>query len=191
MSKLIAAITKSPRRIVSTSQAHVMALIIAFAIPTLLCCSWQASAGAQERAASHSNADQEIRSILDAQVVSWNKGDLEGFMTGYWKSPELTFFSGSDVTSGWQQTLDRYRKRYQSEGREMGKLAFSELQIKPAGDSAAWVRGRWKLVTSKETLGGLFTLIFQRTPDGWRIVHDHTSSGPSPSTQPAAPPKKD
>jgi beta-aspartyl-peptidase (threonine type) len=191
MSKLITAIIRSPMRILLTSQAIVLALVMVIAVPTLLYLPWRGSAVAQERVASQSNADREIRSLLDAQVVSWNKGDLEGFMTGYWKSPELTFFSGSDVTSGWQQTLDRYRKRYQSEGREMGKLAFSELQIKPAGDSAAWVRGRWKLVTSKETLGGLFTLIFQRTPDGWRIVHDHTSSGPSPSTQPAAPPKKD
>jgi beta-aspartyl-peptidase (threonine type) len=191
MSQLLAAITKSPIRKTLTSQALVLPLPIVIVIPTFLCCSWQASALPQEPTVSQSSADPEIKSLLDAQVVSWNKGDLEGFMAGYWKSPELTFFSGSDVTSGWQQTLDRYRKRYQSEGREMGKLSFSDLHISPAGDRTAWVRGRWKLVTSKETLGGLFTLIFQRTPDGWRIVHDHTSSGPSPSTQPSAPPKKE
>jgi beta-aspartyl-peptidase (threonine type) len=144
----------------------------------------------QRSAADHPNADQEVRAVLNAQVTAWNKGDLEGFMVGYWNSPELSFFSGSDVTSGWQQTLERYKKRYRSEGREMGKLKFTDLQIKTAGADTAWVRGRWNLVTSKETLGGLFTLILQRMPDGWRIVHDHTSAGPSPSTQPAAAPKR-
>jgi beta-aspartyl-peptidase (threonine type) len=145
----------------------------------------------QVGAAERAKTDQaEVRTVLDNQVAAWNKGDLEGFMAGYWNSPELSFFSGSDVTSGWQQTLDRYKKRYRSEGREMGKLKFSDLQIKPAGNDAAWVRGRWNLVTSKESLGGLFTLIFQRMPDGWRIVHDHTSASPSSSTQPATAPKR-
>jgi beta-aspartyl-peptidase (threonine type) len=72
--------------------------------------------------------------------------------------------------------LERYRKRYQAEGREMGKLAFSELDIEMLGPDSALVRGRWQLVTSAETLGGLFTLIVKKLPDGWRIVHDHTSA---------------
>ncbi len=96
-------------------------------------------------------------------------------MEGYWRSPELSFFSGKDKKSGWQETIDRYRKRYQSEGRQMGKLDFSELQIEVPGPGNAWVRGRWHVVTPKEDLGGLFTLIFRKFPDGWRIVHDHTS----------------
>ncbi|MBI3461664.1 MAG: nuclear transport factor 2 family protein [Planctomycetes bacterium] len=117
-----------------------------------------------------------VQEVLDAQVAAWNKGDLESFMVGYWKSPDLSFFSGSTKTRGWQATLDRYRARYQAEGQEMGKLTFSEIEIDVLGPDGAWVRGRWKLVTSKETLGGLFTLVFKRTPDGWRIVHDHTSA---------------
>ena len=145
----------------------------------------------RDSTAERAKADQEeVRAVLDSQVAAWNKGDLEGFMVGYWNSPELSFFSGSDVTSGWQQTLHRYKKRYRSEGREMGKLRFTDLQIKLAGNDMAWVRGRWNLVTSKESLGGLFTLIFQRMPDGWRIVHDHTSAGSSPSAQPATAPKR-
>ena len=118
-----------------------------------------------------------IRKVLDDQVAAWNKGDLEGFMAGYWKSDELTFFSGKEVTKGWNATLERYKKRYQSEGKEMGKLTFSELSIDVLGPEAAVVRGRWKVVTSKETLQGLFTLIFKKTADGWKIVHDHTSAG--------------
>src|SRR5262249_7228037 len=119
-----------------------------------------------------------IRQILDDQGAAWNKGDLKGFMAGYWKSEKLTFFSGDKVEHGWQATYERYQKRYQAEGREMGKLTFSELDIQMLGDDSAWVRGRWKLVTSKETPGGLFTLIFNKFPEGWRIVHDHTSAGP-------------
>ena len=121
-------------------------------------------------------AEKDIRQVLDEQVKAWNKGDLVGFMKGYWKSPELTFSSGKDHTKGWQQTLERYRKRYQGEGREMGKLSFSDLVVTPLGPDSAFVRGRWQLVRSKDKPGGLFTLIFRRFPEGWRIVHDHTSS---------------
>jgi beta-aspartyl-peptidase (threonine type) len=117
-----------------------------------------------------------IQQVLEDQAAAWNKGDLKGFMEGYWKSPDLSFFSGKDKTRGWQATLERYQKRYQAEGKEMGKLTFSDLQIEMFGADGAWVRGRWQVVTSKEKLGGLFTLIFKKMPEGWRIVHDHTSS---------------
>jgi beta-aspartyl-peptidase (threonine type) len=123
------------------------------------------------------DAVKQITAVLEAQTAAWNKGDLKGFMAGYWNSPDLTFFSGKDKTRGWQATLERYQKRYQAEGKEMGKLTFSELEIDVLGPDSAVARGRWKVVTSKETLGGLFTLIFKKTPDGWRIVHDHTSAG--------------
>jgi beta-aspartyl-peptidase (threonine type) len=116
-----------------------------------------------------------IRKVLDDQATAWNKGDLEGFMAGYWKSDKLTFFSGKDKTQGWQATLDRYRKRYQADGKEMGKLTFSDLQIEILGPDSAFVRGRYRLVLGKETPQGIFTLIFKKTADGWRIVHDHTS----------------
>jgi beta-aspartyl-peptidase (threonine type) len=121
-------------------------------------------------------AETAIRQVLDAQVAAWNKGDLESFMTGYWQSPELSFFSGGDKTRGWQATLERYRKRYQAEGQEMGKLTFSDLDIQLLGPDSAVVRGRFQLERSKDKPSGLFTLIFKRLPEGWRIVHDHTSS---------------
>ncbi len=119
--------------------------------------------------------EDDIRAVLDAQAAAWNRGDLEGFMTGYWNSEQLTFFSGSDPKHGWQATIDRYRKKYQGADREMGQLTFDALDIVVINGRHAWVRGRWKLVTSKETFGGLFTLIVEKKPEGWRIVHDHTS----------------
>ncbi len=131
----------------------------------------------------NADAKKAIRTVLDDQVAAWNRRDLAGFMVGYWKSPKLTFFSGSAKVEGWQSTLDRYKQRYQSEGREMGKLAFSELEIEPLGPDSAFVRGRYRLEMEKETPTGIFTLIFRKMPEGWRIVHDHTSTD-------VAPPKK-
>jgi ketosteroid isomerase-like protein len=153
--------------------AAVLGIGLAFYVP-----HWKQARLAAER--------QAVEGVLTAQVEAWNRGDLEAFMRGYWNSPELTFFSGKDITSGWQATLERYRKRYQSEGKEMGELAFHDLSVGLAGPADAWVRGRWHLVTSKETLDGLFTLLFRKTAEGWRIVHDHTSVGqPPPPAKPA------
>lgn len=117
-----------------------------------------------------------IRAVLERQQTAWNKGDLDAFMRGYAKVPELTFYSTDKVTSGWEQTLQRYRDRYQSSGHEMGKLTFSDLEVHVVAPDAAWVGGRWQLEMSDgKKPGGLFTLIFRKLPDGWKIVHDHTS----------------
>ena len=113
--------------------------------------------------------------VLDAQAAAWNKGDLDGFMAEYWNDDKLTFISGGDITFGWKATKERYVKRYQADGKEMGKLTFSELEVEVLGPYAALVRGRWQLELSKDKPGGLFTLLFKRLPEGWRIVHDHTS----------------
>lgn len=121
--------------------------------------------------------EAEVRALLEHQQDAWNRHDLEGFMTGYWKSEELTFFSGGSVTRGWQPTLDRYRQHYQSEGSEMGKLEFRNLRIEMLGNDSAFVRGEYHLaMSSGKTPHGIFTLIVRRLPEGWRVVHDHTSA---------------
>lgn len=126
---------------------------------------------------SNEKAKSAVEQVLHMQQDAWNRHDLEGFMTGYWKSPELTFFSGAHETSGWQGAIDRYRKVYQGEGKEMGKLEFSDLRIEPLGTEAAFVRGAWHLTMSDgKTPHGLFTLVFWKFSDGWKIVHDHTSA---------------
>jgi ketosteroid isomerase-like protein len=118
-----------------------------------------------------------VQQVLQKQQDAWNRHDLESFMAGYWTSPELTFFSGAKVTRGWQSTIERYRKTYQSQGREMGKLEFSDLSIQPLAPDAAFARGAWHLTMSDgKTPHGLFTLIFRKFPEGWKIVHDHTSA---------------
>lgn len=126
-------------------------------------------------AAQDSPVSTPIKQVLQQQQAAWNRHDLESFMSGYWNSPELTFF-GSKKTSGWQATLDRYRKSYQGEGHEMGKLEFSDLQIEALVPDAAFVRGGWKLTMSDgKTPHGLFTLVFRHFPEGWKIIHDHTT----------------
>jgi len=119
----------------------------------------------------------EVRKVLDAQTEAWNRGDLESFMNGYWHSPDLTFYGNGSVTKGWQQTLDRYRKTYQSQGKEMGHLDFPEFDIQPLGADYALARGRWHLRfhDGKEATG-MTSLTLRKFPDGWRIIHDHSSS---------------
>lgn len=129
--------------------------------------------GAADRAADKAAIEQ----VLHTQQDAWNRHDLDAFMQGYWNSTELTFFSGATERHGWQATLDRYRATYASPGHEMGKLDFSNLRIEMPGKDAAFVRGEWHLTMSDgKTPHGLFTLVFRRFPDGWKIVHDHTSA---------------
>lgn len=115
-----------------------------------------------------------IRAVLDAQVAAWNRGDLEGYMDGYQRSPDIVFISGDRVTRGWKTVLDRYKRSYDTR-EKMGVLEFSDVEITMLGTDAALVFGRWHLRTKNEPRGR-FTLLFRRTKDGWRIVHDHTSS---------------
>jgi ketosteroid isomerase-like protein len=118
-----------------------------------------------------------IRKVIEAQQSAWNRQDLEGFMAGYWNSPELTFFSGAHESQGWRAALDRYQKNYQGAGHEMGNLEFSNLRIEMLGPEAAFVRGEFHLTTSDgKTPHGLFTLIFRKFPEGWKIIHDHSAA---------------
>jgi ketosteroid isomerase-like protein len=130
-----------------------------------------------EEASLNAHAEAEIEHVLHAQQDSWNRHDLDAFMTGYWNSPDLTFFSGAKESRGWQATIDRYKATYTSPGHEMGKLDFSELRVEILGPESAFVRGVWQLTMSDgKTPHGRFTLIFRKFPEGWKIIHDHTSA---------------
>jgi len=121
-------------------------------------------------------AHKAIFQVLTDQQEAWNKGDLKGFMAGYHNSNELTFYSGATIHKGWDAILQRYQKKYQGEGKEMGKVTFRDIDIELLGADHAVVRGRWEVKMSNEMPNGLFTLIFRKTSEGWRIVHDHTSN---------------
>ena len=117
-----------------------------------------------------------IRRVLSDQQAAWNRQDLESFMAGYWNSPDLTFFSGARESKGWQAALDRYRVTYQGAGHAMGHLEFANLRVEMLGTDAAFVRGEFHLtMPDGKTPHGLFTLIFRKLPDGWKIIHDHSA----------------
>lgn len=116
-----------------------------------------------------------IRAVLADQVAAWNAGDLERFMAGYAQTDSLRFASGGSVRHGWATTLERYRKSYPDRA-AMGTLAFEQLDIRVLAPEWAMVFGRWQLDRADDAPSGLFTLMFQRRAEGWRIVHDHTSS---------------
>jgi ketosteroid isomerase-like protein len=118
-------------------------------------------------------AEAEIRKVMEDQAAAWNRGDIDGFMRGYWNSPKLVFVSGTSVTRGWQPTLDRYKKKYDSR-EKMGSLAFSDLEITLLSQDAAVVLGSWALKAPDDP-HGKFTLVFRKFGDGWRVVMDHTS----------------
>lgn len=128
-------------------------------------------------AAEPEDAIAAVRAVLDRQVADWNNGNLNGFLDGYWNSPKVVFQSGGQRFDGWEAMRDRYRRRYQAEGRAMGRLAFSGLEIQSLGPTALLARGRWQLTMPDGSMpGGLFTVIFRKLPEGWKIVHDHTSA---------------
>jgi uncharacterized protein (TIGR02246 family) len=147
-----------------------------------------ATASAQQ--SGNASAISEIRDVLHAQQEAWNRGDIDGFMNGYARAETTVFVSGDEVRRGWQTVRDRYLKKY-SDRIKMGTLTFSDLEIEQLGPDSAVALGRWELkrATDLPSQGsgvagnphGRFTLIFRKTPDGWRIVHDHTSAAAPPS----------
>lgn len=121
--------------------------------------------------------ETEIRAVLKSQQEAWNRGDIDGFMKGYARSRETIFVSDDSITRGWKTVRDRYHKKY-SDRAKMGKLSFSELEVTALSPDQAVVLGRWQLTRADDQPRGRFTLLFRHLPEGWRIVHDHTSSAP-------------
>jgi uncharacterized protein (TIGR02246 family) len=128
-----------------------------------------------QAAAEHSADREAITAVLTSQQTAWNRGDVDAFLTGYWRSPELTFSGSSGVARGWDGVLARYKKNYPDRA-AMGQLDFSNLEFRFLGPDAALVLGHWHLRREKDDVGGVFTLVWQRFPDGWKIIHDHTSA---------------
>jgi ketosteroid isomerase-like protein len=112
--------------------------------------------------------------VLDDQKAAWNRGDVPAFMNGYWRSPDVTFAGKAGFTRGWDTVLARYQRTYPDQA-SMGHLEFSELEVRPLGPDAALVLGKWHINRPAGDVGGIFTLVLQKFPEGWRITHDHTT----------------
>ena len=127
---------------------------------------------------------QAIRSVLDKQVVDWNRGDLESFATGYKNSPDILFM-GPKISRGYAQMLETYRKGYSTK-EKMGTLNFAGLEVQPLDEHFATVTGNFHLERTEAGGGnadGYFLLVVEKTPDGWKIVRDSTTVPPKKTIQ--------
>lgn len=152
--------------------------IAALTLAVLLPASLPAILHAQDPNPLHTASRQEldIVKVLLAQESAWNKGDLTGFASGYKDAPD-TLFITRQVSRGFAGLLDAYKRDYPTRA-AMGTLAFSELEVRPLDDNFAVCLGKYHLDRSKKEGGsadGLFTLVFEKTDKGWKIVIDHTT----------------
>ena len=118
-----------------------------------------------------------IRATLAAQAAAWNEGNLDAFMATYWKSDDLKFVSGIDVTKGWAATMKRYRERYADDS-GLGWLGFDRVEVTMTTDDVAVVTGRFTHSKGEQATSGVFSMVMRRLNGVWRIVHDHTSAEP-------------
>ena len=134
----------------------------------------QAQPAPQTKPSRRLKSESAIRAVLEAQRDAWNRGDIEGYMDGYARSPKTEFVGGDSISRGWQTVLDRYKKKYDTR-EKMGTLTFSEVEVTMLSTDAALVLGRWRLKRASDEPNGTFTLLFRKTKAGWKIVHDHSS----------------
>jgi ketosteroid isomerase-like protein len=118
-----------------------------------------------------------VRAVLDAQVAAWNRGDVRGFMDGYSRRDTLIMISDGTLRRGWQETLYAYMRNYPDQA-SMGTLSFEDVRVRPLTPDYALAYGIWRLRRAEDEPMGLFSLLFRETAEGWKIIHDHTSSAP-------------
>jgi ketosteroid isomerase-like protein len=143
------------------------AAIIAIAGPAMLLAGCQA-------VGRHADPGDSIRRLLADQAAAWNRGDIPEYMQAYWHSDELSFSSGGKTTYGYDAAQAAYESRYPTPER-MGRLTFSDLQVRVLCSKAALVLGGWHLDREPDPVGGNFSLVLRVIDGEWRIIHDHTS----------------
>jgi len=136
------------------------------------------SAFAQDTSPLHTATRQEldVMKVLVAQEDAWNKGDLAGFASSYKDAPD-TLFITRQVSRGYAGLIDEYKRDYPTRA-AMGTLAFSELEVRTLDENYAVVIGKYHLDRNKKEGGpadGIFSLVFEKTDKGWKIIIDHTT----------------
>jgi ketosteroid isomerase-like protein len=132
-------------------------------------------------AAPAEDPDTAIRALLEQQVVDWNRGDLDGFASGYKNSPEILFM-GATPRYGYAAMLAGYKERYPTRD-AMGTLNFTDLKVHLLDPRFATTTGEFHLVRSVSEGGkvdGYFLLVIEKTAAGWKIVCDDTTVPPGP-----------
>lgn len=118
--------------------------------------------------------EAEVLKVLELQRQSWNKGDWQGYMAGYWQSDSLMFIGKKGPTYGWQKTMDNYQKSYPNKD-AMGHLVFDVINVHQLSSKYCYVVGKWLLERLPENTSGSFTLLFKKINGQWLIVSDHSS----------------
>src|SRR5207244_4271136 len=137
---------------------HILNLLLGIAVS--LAYFMPTSIAAQTRK-PESRIEAAIRAVLEAEAAAWNRGDIEGYMDGYDRSPKTEFVGGDTITRGWQTVLDRYKQRYNTR-EKMGMLTFSDLEFTALRKDAMLVLGRWRLKRANDERHGTFTLLFRK-----------------------------
>jgi ketosteroid isomerase-like protein len=155
-------------------KANLLSAALVAALSLSLSASYSAFADDHAHDAQVSEA---IGAVLNAQAAAWNRGDLDSFLTGYKKSPDISYVTADSEVWGYNALRDRYVKRYGDNHETMGTLSFIDLKVSPLGARNALCLGHWQLERKdKPQAGGIFSLIFERSDKGWKIIHDHTSA---------------
>ena len=123
---------------------------------------------------AQSKNERAINNMLAAQVEEWNKGNIEGYMKGYWESDSLLFIGSKGPRYGYVVTLQRYKEAYPDTA-HMGKLISHITSIKKLSDDYYFVVGTWALKRSVGDAGGYYTLLLRKIKGKWVIVCDHSS----------------
>jgi ketosteroid isomerase-like protein len=117
-----------------------------------------------------------VDQLLDESASAWNRGDLDGFVRWYKQSAETTFLGASGLTHGWDAVRARYAASFEP-GAPRDSLRFEGLETRPLAGWLGLATARYVLFQGDSlTSTGVFTLVVENTPEGWRIVHDHSSA---------------
>jgi uncharacterized protein (TIGR02246 family) len=122
------------------------------------------------------NVPQHLVQLMNESAAAWNRADLDGFLATYADDPR-TAFVGARVTLGLDSIRGNYIRNYFRTGAPRDQLAFDELETRMLGDDHALMRGRCILTNPADNSKTYcrYTLVWERRPEGWRIIHDHSS----------------
>jgi ketosteroid isomerase-like protein len=164
--------------VVGPIRMAVLAVVVASVYPGFVPGRTAASRNSAQASKTNSATaaeESQIRELLAEQAAAWNRGDIDSFMTSYWKSDQTLFVGATGIARGWQAVLDRYHRAY-PDRKAMGHVAFSNLEVHVRCADTAFVLGNYHLDRENDHPEGVFTLDLQKFPDGWRIVVDHTTA---------------